>query len=120
MRLLPIAGMIIAYCITTNTMATEYKAGSITINAPWSRSTPKGALMGVGYMAIRNNGTIPDCLIGGSIEVADRFQLHAMTTENGIAIMRELSGVDIKPGEMIKFKPSGSHAMFVNLIHAAS
>jgi hypothetical protein len=27
-------------------------------------------------------------LIGGSVEIADRFQLHSMTMENGIAKMR--------------------------------
>lgn len=80
----------------------------------------EGAQTAIGYMTIRNNGTIPDRLIGGSVEVAERSQLHAMTTENGIAEMRELSGVGIKPGETIEFKPSGSHAMFVNLKHAAS
>jgi copper(I)-binding protein len=120
MRLLPIAGMIIAYCITVNAMATEYKAGSITINAPWSRATPKGALVGVGYMGIRNNGTTPDRIIGGSVDVADHFELHMTIIENGIARMRELSEIEIKPGETIEFKPGGSHAMFVDLKHPLS
>ena len=56
-------------------------------------------------MTIKNNGTTPDRLIGGSVEVADRFQLHAMTMEDGIAKMRDLSGIDIKPGQTIEFKP---------------
>lgn len=108
----------IAVCMSANAMANDYKAGSIEIGAPWSRATPKGAQTAIGYMAIKNNGTEPDRLIGGSVEVADRFQLHAMTMENGIAKMRGLSGIDIKPGQTIEFKPGGSHAMFVNLKHA--
>ena len=120
MRLLPIAGMIIAYCIAANAMATEYKAGLITINAPWSRATPKSALMGIGYLAIRNNGTTPDRIIGGSVDVADRFELHVTIIENGIARMRELSEIEIKSGETIEFKPGGSHAMFVDLRHPLS
>jgi copper(I)-binding protein len=44
-----------------------------------------------------------------------RFQLHAMTMENGVAKMRDLSGIDIKPGQTLEFKPGGSHVMFVNL-----
>ena len=120
MRLIAIAGMAIAYFITTSSMATDYNAGSLTISGPWSRATPKGAQTAIGYMTIKNNGTTPDRLIGGSIEVADHFQLHAMTMENGISKMRDLSGIDIKPGQTIEFKPGGSHAMFVDLKHPLS
>lgn len=120
MRCLPIAGVLILYCITANAMATDYKAGSIAINAPWSRATAKGAQTAVGYMTIKNNGTAPDRLIGGSVEIAERFQLHAMTMENGISKMRDLDGIDIKPGETIEFKPGGSHAMFVKVKHPLS
>jgi copper(I)-binding protein len=101
--------------MSANAMATDYKSGSLEINSPWSRATPKGAQTAIGYMTIKNNGTTPDRLTGGSIDVADRFQLHAMTMENGIAKMRELSDIEIKPGQTIEFKPGGSHVMFVNL-----
>ena len=92
----------------------------LRLAAPWSRATPKGAQTAIGYMTIKNNGTTPDRLIGGSVDVADHFQLHAMTMENGIAKMRELSDIEIKPGQTIEFKPGGSHVMFVNLKHALS
>ena len=96
-------------------MATDYKAGSIAINAPWSRATPKGAQTAIGYMTIKNNGTTTDRLVGGTVEVADGFQLHAMTMESGVAKMRDLKDIEINPGQKIEFKPGGSHAMFVNL-----
>ena len=113
MRLLTIAA--IAFCMSANAMANDYKAGSIEISTPWSRATPKGAQTAIGYMTIKNNGTTPDRLTGGSIDVADRFQLHAMTMEDGVAKMRELNDIEIKPGQTIEFKPGGSHVMFVNL-----
>jgi len=96
-------------------MAADYKAGSIEIVEPWSRATPKGAQTAVGYMTIKNNGTTPDRLIGGSVDVASRFQLHSMVMENGVAKMRELSAIEIKPGQSIEFKPDSSHVMFVDL-----
>jgi copper(I)-binding protein len=120
MRILPITGVVIAYCITANAMATDYKAGSLTINNPWSRATPKGAQTAIGYMTIKNDGAVPDRLIGGSVEVANRFQLHAMTMESGIAKMRDLSDIKIRPGQTVEFKPGGSHAMFVDLKHRLS
>src|SRR5215831_8832234 len=91
----------IAFCMGTHAMANNYKIGSIEISSPWSRATPKGAQTAIGYMTIKNNGSTPDRLVGGSIEVADRFQLHAMTMEDGIAKMRELSDIEIKPGQSV-------------------
>lgn len=118
MRQLTIAA--VAFCISANAMATDYKAGSVEISSPWSRATPNGAQTAVGYMTIKNNGTTSDRLIGGSVDVADRFQLHSMAMENGIAKMRELSSIEIKPGQTIEFRPGGSHVMFVNLNHPLS
>jgi periplasmic copper chaperone A len=112
--------MVIAYSVSATALAAAYKAGSIEIENPWSRATPKGASTAIGYMAIKNNGTTPDRLIGGSVDVAASFQLHSMVMENGIAKMRDLSGIDIKPGQTIEFKPGSSHAMFVNLKHPLS
>lgn len=117
MRLAAITGLVIAYFITATAVAKDYKAGALTISDPWSRATPKGAQTAVGYMTISNNGPTPDRLIGGSVDAADRFQLHAMTMENGIAKMRDLGGIEIKPGQTMEFKPGGSHVMFVKLKH---
>lgn len=71
-------------------------------------------------MTIKNSGTTPDRLIGGSVDFAGSFQLHSMTMENDVSKMRELKSVDIEPGQTIEFKPGGSHVMFVGLNHALS
>ena len=115
-----LSGMVIAYFIAASAMAADYKAGSISINDPWSRATPRGAQTAIGYMTIKNNGTTPDRLIGGSVDVANSFQFHSMVMENGVAKMRDLNGIAIKPGQAIEFKPGGSHGMFVNLKHPLS
>ena len=114
MRLLTL-GLVTSYLISAAATAADYKAGSIEIKDPWSRATPKGAHTAIGYMAIKNTGATSDRLIGGSVDVADRFQLHAMSINDGIAKMRDLSVIEIKPGETLELKPGGSHAMFVNL-----
>jgi copper(I)-binding protein len=70
-----------------------------------------------GYVEIKNNGTAPDKLLHGSVSVAKRFQIHSTTIEDGVAKMREITaGIEIKPGETIKFEPGASHLMFVNLV----
>jgi len=109
----------IIICVaSTMAIAADYKAGTIEIIAPWSRATAKGASTAIGYMTIKNDGAASDRLIGGSIAVADGFELHSMVMDNGVAKMRELKDVEIKPGQTIRFTPGGSHVMFVGLKRA--
>jgi copper(I)-binding protein len=120
MRMLLMTTTVIACFINATAMATDYKVGSLEIGSPWSRATPKGSQTAIGYMTIKNNGTTPDRLIGGSINVSANFELHSIVMENGIAKMRELKDVEIGPGQTIEFKPGGSHVMFVDLKHPLS
>jgi copper(I)-binding protein len=99
--------------------AHEYNVGSIHIGHPWSRAIPKGAQVAGGYFTVTNNGKTPDRLIGGSAEIAGRFEMHEMKTEGGVMKMRELEkGVEIAPGQTVKFAPNGYHVMLLDLKHA--
>ena len=97
--------------------AHDYTVGSLHIVHPWARATPKGASVGGGYMTITNNGTAPDRLIGGSSPIADRFEVHEMSTDDkGVMRMRMLKdGLEIKPGQTVELKPGGLHIMLVDL-----
>jgi copper(I)-binding protein len=96
--------------------ARDFKAGGLDITDPWSRATPKGASVAGGYMKIKNDGSTPDRLIGGSSDVASKFEVHEMKMENGIAKMRPLEGgLEIKPGETVELKPGSFHVMFTGL-----
>src|SRR5918998_180445 len=76
-----------------------YQAGSLVIEAPWSRATPGGAKVGGGYMRIVNRGTEPDRLIGGTAAVAARVEVHESSIVDGIARMRPVEGgLLIRPG----------------------
>jgi copper(I)-binding protein len=97
-------------------LAGDVTAGAIKIEAPWARATPKGASVGGGYLKITNTGTTPDRLIGGTSDVAPRFEIHEMSMQGGVMKMREMpKGIEIKPGETVEFKPGGYHVMFVGL-----
>jgi copper(I)-binding protein len=99
--------------------AHSYNVGSLHIGHPWSRAVPKGAQVAGGYFTITNNGTTPDRLIGGSAEIAGRFQIHEMKTEDGVMKMRELDkGLEIAPGQTVKFGPNGYHVMLLDLKRA--
>ncbi len=90
--------------IAAPAVAQDYKIGSIKIEQPWARATPKGATIGAGR------------LVGGSVAFAARFEVHSMTMEQGVMKMREVKdGLEIKPGETVELKPGGYHVMFVDL-----
>ena len=97
--------------------AQEFRSGDIVIANPWSRATPQGAKVGAGYLVIENRGTVPDRLLGGSVEDAARFEIHDVVVENGVMKMRELDDIELPPGGAIEAKPGGRHIMFVGLLH---
>jgi copper(I)-binding protein len=98
--------------------ATDYDVGSILITQPWARATPKGAASGVAYMTVTNNGKTPDRLTCVSSDASVQCQIHTMTMENGVMMMRPVEGgLEIKPGETVTLKPGGFHVMLVNLKH---
>ncbi len=100
----------------TPAFAHDYTVGSLRIDHPWSRATPKGASVAAGYLVIENKGSVPDRLVGGSSAIADRFEIHEMKIDGGVMKMRPLTrGLEIAPGESVKLAPGGSHLMFVNL-----
>jgi uncharacterized protein YcnI/copper(I)-binding protein len=94
----------------------EYTAGPLKITAPWTRATPKGAQVGGGYLKITNTGKEADRLVGGTLPIAGRFEVHEMSNEGGMMKMRHLpQGLEIKPGATVELKPGGYHLMFMQL-----
>jgi hypothetical protein len=100
----------------SSAVAHEYKAGPIRVDAPWTRATPAGAKVAGGYMKIENTGKDVDRLIGGSVAIAGKFEIHEMSMVNNIMKMRELpNGLELKAGQTIELKPGSYHVMFMEL-----
>jgi periplasmic copper chaperone A len=96
--------------------ANDYKAGTLEIDNPWSRATPKGASVAAGYMTIKNTGTTPDRLVSASTPVAGKVEIHQMTMDNGVMKMRPVAGgLEIAPGATVELKPESIHLMIMNV-----
>lgn len=109
----PAPGVRIAGAATAPAAA---KAGSVSVEQPWSRATPGGAKVGGGYLRITNAGTAPDRLIGGSFPLASKVEVHEMRMDGDVMRMKPVEGgLEIKPGATVELKPGGYHLMFMDL-----
>ena len=115
-HLIALAAVVFAASLVIPAQAEDVTVGPLKISAPWARATPKGASVGGGYMTITNTGSASDRLLGGSTDIASRFEIHEMSMDNSVMKMRMVShGVELKPGQTVEFKPGGNHVMFVDL-----
>ena len=112
----PLLALLALLLMALPAAAHDYKLGALEIGQPWARATPPTAPTGGGYLSVKNTGTTPDRLIGGSTAVSKGFEIHEMTMDKGVMKMRMMpNGLEIKPGETVTFKPSGYHLMFTGL-----
>jgi copper(I)-binding protein len=107
--------LLLALSIGDKARAQASAVGTIVVEQPWARATPRRATTGVAYMALINNGTAADRLTGATTPVADKVQFHQETEENGVSHMRQVQTVEIKPGAKVIFKPGEMHMMLVGL-----
>lgn len=71
---------------------------------------------GVVYLTIANDGGDADRLTGASTDMAIVVEIHEMTDENGVGVMRPVEGgVKIPAGGEAVLEPSGVHLMLIGL-----
>jgi copper(I)-binding protein len=106
-----------ALCLLTGPAGAEtFRAGTIEIVDPWIPAPPKGADVAGGYMTIRNTGSAPDRLIGGTADGTGRVEVHEMTMDDNVMRMRPVQGgLEIKPGATVALTPGSLHLMLTGL-----
>jgi copper(I)-binding protein len=96
--------------------AHQITAGDLEIIHPAIPAPFAGAKSAAGYMAIVNNGTEADRLIGAEAAFADRTMLHRTeTSADGVATMTHVEVLEIPPGETVVLESGGYHVMFMGL-----
>lgn len=96
-------------------LAHNVEKGDLQIRHPWSRATPGGAKVGVGYMEIRNRGKQAERLLGASSPVAQRVEMHVTRREGEVVQMRQVESFAIPARQRIELHPGGGHFMLVDL-----
>ena len=96
-------------------LASDLVAGDLKLIAPWVRASVPGQVNGAGYVQIDNKAKQGDRLVSASASGVNRVELHTIITENGVAKMREVTGIDVPASGSVKLSPGGFHIMFLGL-----
>jgi periplasmic copper chaperone A len=115
-RLFPALALAMLLFLSGAAAAEDATAGAISIKDAWSRATPAGTDVGVGYLTITNDGDAPDRLVSAEADFAGQAEIHQVTTNNGVMQMRPVpDGVTIPAKGSVVFSPASYHLMFMGL-----
>ncbi|MDH4326487.1 MAG: copper chaperone PCu(A)C, partial [Betaproteobacteria bacterium] len=87
----------------------------VSVEQPWSRATPPGSKIGVGFMQLRNSGAAAERIVGASSPLAGRVEMHVTTREGDVMKMRQVESLEIPAGGTFELKPGGAHLMLMDL-----
>lgn len=110
------AGLVVVLAtLAAPAFAHEQQLGDLLLHHPWARATPGGAKAGAAYLRIENHGDTADTLIGASADIAAHVEIHMMSMENDMMVMKPAGDVEIPPHGTVELKPHGLHIMLMGL-----
>ncbi len=97
-------------------LAHEVKVGDLDIIHPNIPQPAASAKAAGGFLAISNEGTEADRLIGVEADFAAKAETHeSKVDENGVGTMEHVDAVEIPPGQTVNLEHGGYHIMFMGL-----
>lgn len=76
------------------------------------RAPLKGADVTAGYVTIRNHDSAAVEIIGGSVDIAQKLELHTHKMgEGGMMQMRQVERFVVAPNDSLALAPGGNHLM---------
>jgi periplasmic copper chaperone A len=105
-----------ALCLGLPAFAHDLTVGDLQIIHPSIPQPAASAKSAGGYMAIVNNGTEADRLIGIETDIAAKADVHESKVDaNGIGTMDLVPALEIPAGGTVNLEPGGYHIMFMGL-----
>jgi len=111
-----LATLAAALLLAMPAFAHELVVGDLMIIHPHIPQPAASAMAAGGFMAITNQGTEPDRLIGVTSDIAARSELHESRVDaNGMGSMTPVEALEIPPGGTVNLEHGGYHIMFMGL-----
>lgn len=101
--------------LTIMLLAASSASAQVTVERPWSRATPPGSKIGVGFMQLRNAGGAAARVMGASSPLARRVEMHVTMREGDVMKMRQVESLEVPAGGAFELKPGGAHLMLLDL-----
>jgi copper(I)-binding protein len=112
------AGAAWALTLAVSIAAVPWRPAQAAVEASdaWTRQTPPGAKVAVGYFTLQNTSGGRRELLKITTPLASRISLHLSSIDaNGVAHMWPVGKLELEPGEVRRFRPNGLHLMFEDL-----
>ena len=105
-----------ALFLAAPSFAHEIIAGDLQIIHPHIPQPATTAKAAGGFMAIVNNGTQADRLIGVESDIAAKSEVHESRVDaNGVGTMVHIDAIEIPAGGTVTLEHGGYHVMFMGL-----
>lgn len=94
-------------------LAAPALADTVKIENAWVRATAPGQKVAGGFLDLTADADMK--LVGGSSPASNSLELHRMSMDNGVMIMRQIQEIPLPKGKPVNLKPGGLHIMFIDL-----
>jgi periplasmic copper chaperone A len=111
-----VLALMAALFATAPALAHEFTLGDLQIIHPHIPQPAATAKAAGGFMAIVNNGTEVERLIGVETDIAMKSEVHESKVDaNGVGTMTHVDAIEIPPGETVSLEHGGYHVMLMGL-----
>lgn len=88
-------------------------ADSVKVDNAWVRATAPSQQVAGAFMDLTADADMT--LVAAESPAAKVVELHTMTMENGVMVMRPLKEIALPKGKTVNLKPGGMHVMLIDL-----
>ncbi len=96
-------------------LALAAQAQEAVLESAWVRALPPTQANTAAYVTVRNSGSEPLTITGGSATLAGRVEIHDTAEVDGMLRMRQQESVTVPAGGSLDFAPGGLHLMLLDL-----
>ena len=105
-----------ALLLCTFVSGLQAASAAVEISDGWTRATPPGTKVAVGYFTLRNAGKLRRELLKITSPVSQAISIHQTSVDaNGVSRMWPVGKLELAPGETLRFEPVGRHLMLEGL-----
>lgn len=88
-------------------------ADSVKVDNAWARATAPGQPVAAAFMELAADSDLT--LVSATSPAAQRVELHTMSMDRGVMVMRQVKHINLPKGRSVKLQPGGLHLMLIDL-----